>query len=359
MMTANKNTEKKNKTTTKAAIVIIILILISCIAFFVSILKFNENINSAYSEDLKVIEEDISKVDKFLNDVGIKSGKKENKSKSIVGRIKSKIILDSRKKIDTAYFSMLDHEKENYIYNDISEVLKDMESIDFDSLKAKYKKTQVRTKGINLYFDENGELIKDLRDILTFENFVITVNKSQFDTTIYGYEIEDNILNYTPIVTFPCSINDDMTRTGKFLTTSTYRWHEMNNGTWAQYCVRFDNKHLFHSALFSENKPDTLIVDSYNGINRKWNSGGCDRLRTGDAYYIYSINKYHTLVVVYESDKDLPYGRETFDELRWVPFYASESEAYKRRYDPTDPILKEENIKVKFDYEPKHENEDE
>lgn len=245
------------------------------------------------------------------------------------------IVLDTRESVYATFSESPEHIKTYYLNDDINKVLKDIENIDFEALSGKYKNKRITTKGINLYYDKNGELIKDLRDRLSYDKYIVAVNRKQYTATIYGYDLIDNQIIYTPIYTIPCAVNKKNTRIGMFLTTSKFEWHTMVNGDIAQYCIRFDENRLFHSPLYETPKKNRLIPKYYNDIVRKHDSGGCVRMRTGDAYYLYKTLPHKTLVVVYETDHAYPFGREEFEELPEPKKGATMSELY----DPTDPVV--------------------
>lgn len=131
----------------------------------------------------------------------------------------------------------------------------------------------------------------------------------------------------TPVKVFLCSTGlNNSTPRGNF---SIYRKysnpHELFGPTWGYYCSEFTTNILFHSLPQSRPGHDAFPVAKYRLLGQQA-SGGCIRLRMGDAYYIYQNCPVGTPVTV--GDYIIP-SSVSKPSYKWIPDYLT--------VDPTDP----------------------
>ena len=130
------------------------------------------------------------------------------------------------------------------------------------------------------------------------KNYSIYVNRTQ--NVIMVYEV-DALGKETLAKVFTCSCGRQGhgTPTGTYKTDAYYDWHLMVDGTYARYCVRFNNKILFHSVPYIKKSKSALEWDQYNLLGEKA-SLGCVRMAVCDAKWIYDNCKAGTKVTVYD-----------------------------------------------------------
>lgn len=119
---------------------------------------------------------------------------------------------------------------------------------------------------------------------------------------VYAYTYDEND-EYTELVrTMICSTGKKATPTplGTFTNTGrAARWHYFKKfDTWAQYAYYIHGDILFHSVLFNDNDPDTLVRSSLNNLGKRA-SHGCVRLKVEDAKWIWENCEAHTTVIIY------------------------------------------------------------
>lgn len=238
--------------------------------------------------------------------------------------------------LPSTYSQFTKSEKLGYVKNDFKNVITSLDK-KFSFSNGDYFDAAVVKDGIKCYFDNEGNIIRDIRDYKNFNKYAIAVNRKMATTTVYGYDDTCESIIYEPLVSFPCSTNVHLTRIGEFLTYEKYDWHLMYHDYYAKYCTRFDGNILFHSIPYSKKNDDTLDINSYNGILDNAQSAGCVRLRAKDAYYLYKEIPMYTVVVVYDGSLDSPLGRPTFEKIEIDKSISTISEI--SFYDPTDPII--------------------
>lgn len=182
----------------------------------------------------------------------------------------------------------------------------------------------IYTDNYKVYYDKNGNLVKDLRRIIGPQSsYVIKVNKQRNVVTVYAKDGNNGYI--IPVVSFVCSAGHP-TPVGTFYTPAKYRWLRLIGPSWGQWCTGIKGDFLFHSVYYmKENNNKTLPVATYNRLGNT-ESHGCVRLRAGDAKWLYDNCRVGTKVIIYNSSYAGPYGKPSFAKL-----------PYWHTWDPTDP----------------------
>ncbi|WP_434309599.1 DUF4214 domain-containing protein [Hominifimenecus sp. rT4P-3] len=179
--------------------------------------------------------------------------------------------------------------------------------------------------GLKYFFYGDGKLCTDLDDIIGKQSsYRIEVNRQCNTVTVYA---KDGGNGYTiPVKSFICSTGaSGATPTGTFSTPNKYRWHELMNKVYGQWCTRIVGGVLFHSVYYHDYTNGTLYTGAYNQLGRSV-SHGCVRLTAGDAKWIYDNCSLGTQVTIYDSSVAGPYGKPSAYQLpSW------------HTWDPTDP----------------------
>ena len=194
----------------------------------------------------------------------------------------------------------------------------------FSSVYKKVPQGWIEKNGYKLYYNKNGELVKDLRVMLGRQpSYWLKVNKQMNVVNVFA---RDGSGKYKiPVVAFRCS-SGKSTPLGTFYTPAKYRWHELMGPSWGQWNTRIHQGFLFHSVYYlEENDNKSLPVNTYNRLGQT-ESHGCVRLRAGDAKWIYDNCALGTKVTIYKSDNPGPYGKPPHELL-----------PYWHTWDPTDP----------------------
>lgn len=134
---------------------------------------------------------------------------------------------------------------------------------------------------------------------------------------------------WKPVRAMLCSTGlGGTTPRGTFYTQGKWRWGELINDVYGQYCTHITEDILFHSVYYKEcYEKDTQVTSQFNMLGSAA-SHGCIRLSVMDAKWIYNNCKVGTRVTVYRSSKSGPLGKPE-------PIKVSQSRyAY---WDPTDP----------------------
>lgn len=187
--------------------------------------------------------------------------------------------------------------------------------------------------GYKYYFNEDGSICKDLEPIMGLTgDYQIKYNKST--RTLYVMANDpDGGGHIIPYKTFMSSCGPD-TPLGTFSTYAKYDWkymHGTDDGSGDIYCqklTRFYQGFLMHSLLYYRS-PNAFTLDAinYNYIDDAA-SGGCIRLRAGDANWIYNNVPLHTPITVYENlYQKGPVEKDAIDQV--IP--------REQNWDPTDP----------------------
>lgn len=198
------------------------------------------------------------------------------------------------------------------------------------------KKTFVAKTGWNYvgkykyYFKENGQLVQDVRELLTKKqkkSYYIKVNRTACCVTVYA---KDGKKGYTiPVVAFICSTGG-ATPTGTFRIQGRMRWHTLFGPCWGQWCEHVVDNILFHSVPYTKpNDKYSLDVKEYNKLGTMA-SHGCIRLKAEDAKWIYDNCARGTKVNIYNNEKNPgPFDKPTIEKLK-----------KSHTWDPTDPTVK-------------------
>lgn len=201
-----------------------------------------------------------------------------------------------------------------------------------------YFKDNVLLKGWNYidgykyYMNEDGSVLKDLEPILGHtDDYAIKYNKST--KTMYIMAKDGNNGHIIPYKTFMSSCGPD-TPLGYYKTYVKYNWKLMHDNIYCQYLSRFKGSFLIHSIIYYD-KPSPFNLDSstYNYMDDAI-SGGCIRLLTGDAAWIYNNCKLGTPVIIYEDQWNKgPIEKGAITK----PISRSQN------FDPTDPFILNQN----------------
>ncbi len=116
---------------------------------------------------------------------------------------------------------------------------------------------------------------------------------------------------------------------GSFKIYEQYRWHFMHTDCYCQFLSRFYQGFLLHSLLYTKADAHTFDAINYNFMDQAI-SGGCIRLKAGDAAWIYNNCKNGTSVMVYSDTWDKgPIEKDAINQA--IP--------RSQDYDPTDPVV--------------------
>ena len=192
-----------------------------------------------------------------------------------------------------------------------------------------YTKSKAGWKYVNgykLYYDANGQLVKDVSSIIGKQSsYVIKVNKQMNTVTVYAKDGSNGYI--IPVKAFICSTGA-ATPLGTFYTPQKYRWHTLDGPSYGQWCTRITGSILFHSVWYYQQSNTTLSVAQYNKLGTTA-SHGCVRLTAGDAKWVYDNCALKTKVIIYNSSTSGPLGKPTAYKL-----------ASWHTWDPTDPNVK-------------------
>lgn len=199
----------------------------------------------------------------------------------------------------------------------------DRKTIETEKKRLK-KEDTIETNGIKMY--------KDISSI-DISKIAVAVNVKVRVMTIWAYNKEAEEYNI-PIRTIVCSPNKERTPRGifhikRFLDTPFHEMYGENN--FCQFCMRITAQFLIHSPIFEGRDSNTLKTYSYNGLGTR-ESGGCVRVKTGDAAWLFEHLDEESPVYIYEGDYRGPLLVERLNLIDT-----------KQKYDPTDPIFNEMN----------------
>ncbi|MDO5563753.1 MAG: L,D-transpeptidase [Eubacteriales bacterium] len=240
------------------------------------------------------------------------------------------VIYHSAKIYNPIHYVIKFDQNANYIFPTTKDGLKSLYDEKFTLSHNALSGTQIfsegwhKLDGYNFYFNEDGELIQDVRYM--FEdttNYLVAVNKKENCVTIFTLDYEGF---YTiPLVSFIVSCGD-RTPVGLFSSREHMDWKLMYHDIYTKYSTRIVNHFLFHSCLYNEMDNFAFRPESYNTLGTK-QSGGCIRMQGKDCYWIYNNIHTGTPVLVYESDVPGPFDMPRIERIL---------EPYET-YDPTDP----------------------
>ncbi|MDO4939787.1 MAG: L,D-transpeptidase family protein [Lachnospiraceae bacterium] len=187
--------------------------------------------------------------------------------------------------------------------------------------------------GYKYFCGEDGAIATDLEPVMGLVgNYHVKYNKATRTLYVMAYD-QDSKTYCIPYKTFMSSCGPD-TPLGTFKTYAKYDWkymHDSEDGAGAIYCqklTRFKDGFLMHSLLYYDSpSPFTLDAINYNFIDDAA-SGGCIRLRAGDANWIYNNIPNNTPVIIYENLHEKgPIEKDCIEQA--IP--------RNQKYDPTDP----------------------
>jgi len=178
--------------------------------------------------------------------------------------------------------------------------------------------------GYKYYFNEDGSLATDLEPVMGLPGeYQINYNKATRTMYVLARDGDNGFI--IPFRTFNSTCGPD-TPLGTYATYEKYNVKFMHDDIYCKYLSRFYQGFLIHSILYYTPNLD-LDAITYNYIDDAA-SGGCIRLLTGDAYWIYSNCPMHTTVYIYEDKWDKgPVEKGAIEQA--IP--------REQTWDPTDP----------------------
>lgn len=147
----------------------------------------------------------------------------------------------------------------------------------------------------------------------------IRVNKQMNCVTIYKGGVA--------IKAMVCSTGA-ATPLGTYYIKTQWRWHELMNEVYGQYCSQIVGDILFHSVPYNSPNIYDLSAYMYNQLGTQC-SHGCIRLTVADAKWIYDNCDWGTTVVIYNDSNPGPLGKPSAQQI-----------PYSQTWDPTDPAIK-------------------
>ena len=153
--------------------------------------------------------------------------------------------------------------------------------------------------GYKYYFAEDGQLVTDLEPMMGLTNdYVIKYNKATATMYIMARDGANGYI--IPFKTFMSTDGPD-TPLGSYKIYAKYAWKFMHDDIYCQYLSRFFNGFIIHSLIYYD-KPSSYALDAntYNYMDIA-ESGGCLRLRAGDAAWVYHNCKMGTPVMTYSN----------------------------------------------------------
>lgn len=200
-------------------------------------------------------------------------------------------------------------------------------------LKTKYKVVKDKSsvmygKKLKFYCETNGTRIKNVASFIKINKpIVLYVSKAKQYITAYMKDGDA----YIPIKAMICStaLYSGNTPNGTFHTKAKYRWHELMEKVYGQWCTRIVNGVLFHSVFYYQPCDNrSLAVAAYNKLGQPA-SHGCVRVNCAGAKWIYDHCSIGTTVVIHTKS-----GYEPLKKPGSVKLAASHT------WDPTDPNIK-------------------
>jgi len=178
--------------------------------------------------------------------------------------------------------------------------------------------------GYKYYFNDDGTLATDLEPVMGLTgDYQINYNKGTRTMYIMAKDGDNGYI--IPFKTFNTTCGPD-TPLGNYSTFAKYDVKFMHDDIYCKYLSRFYGGFLIHSILYYGTSLE-LDAITYNYIDDAA-SGGCIRLLTGDAYWVYMNCPMHTGVHIYEDEYDQgPVEKNAIDQV--IP--------RSQTWDPTDP----------------------
>ena len=189
--------------------------------------------------------------------------------------------------------------------------------------------------GYTYYFNEDGSVCTDVEPYMEKPGiYELRYNKATKTMYVMAFNSATGACDIT-YKTFMSSCGPD-TPLGSFKTYVKYDWKFMHDNTdddgapiYCQKLTRFYDHFLIHSIIYyGAADPFHLDSSTYNYIDNAV-SGGCIRLLSGDALWIYNNLPLQTPVTIYEDPWDK--GPVEKDAIRMVI-------PREQTYDPTDPV---------------------
>ena len=176
---------------------------------------------------------------------------------------------------------------------------------------------------------------KKIKKKINFKSSVpykVKSNRVENFVMIYGIDIHGKYK--IPYKCFICSSAKNIKNTllGDYRLNDRYRWHQMVDGSYAQYAIRFYDKLMLHSVPYFKQSPDSLEVDEYNKLGHSA-SLGCIRMRVSDIKWIYKHCNYGTEIKIYDKKGEKP-------PIPYEEPQRLDKKDTKSSWDPTDPDKK-------------------
>ncbi len=182
---------------------------------------------------------------------------------------------------------------------------------------------------------EIKKLEKKARKKINYKSSVpykVKINRTENFVMIYGINVQGKYK--IPYKCFICSTakNTKNTLLGHYRLNERYRWHNMVDGSYTQYAIRFYDKLMLHSVPYSKKSPSTLHTKEYNKLGSSA-SHGCIRMRVADIKWIYDHCRPGTEITIYDRKDEQP--PIPYEEIRDLEVGGPNS-----HWDPTDPSKK-------------------
>ena len=160
--------------------------------------------------------------------------------------------------------------------------------------------------------------------------YLVATNRVFNTVTVYG---QDQNGDYSvPVKAICCSVGREGhdTPTGRWNTSTRYRWRLMVDGTYAQYAIRINGGIMFHSVpYYSQNVAD-LEYPEYNKLGSPA-SLGCIRMTVADIMWLYNNCPNGFPAIIYDDPTSPgPLGKPATPQI-------NEFDPLTRVWDPTDP----------------------
>jgi hypothetical protein len=170
---------------------------------------------------------------------------------------------------------------------------------------------------------KNGEQLEDISGMgLVSGPYYIKVYKNSNYLIIFA---QDSSGSYnTPVRAMRASCGET-TIVGTYRTPMRFRWLNMIDNTWGQWCTQIYGNFLFHSVPNYSKSNNTLEVEEYNHLGET-RSLGCVRLNCEDAKWIYDNCVLGTVVTITDTETSGPLSKPSGIT---IPSWHT--------WDPTDP----------------------
>lgn len=194
------------------------------------------------------------------------------------------------------------------------------------SLKLAY--TSRYAKGHKLFYDANGNLIKDTTGIIgKRKHYYLKVNVQRCVVTAYAWDSKRE--SYcTPVKSWLCSPSN-YTASGTWHASDKHRFWTLFYNSYSQWTMKIHGNILFHTVPYkSYGSKTALNVNEYNKLGTPA-SHGCVRMPCDGVKWIYDNCPNGTKVTIYRSNDPGPLGKPKLEKLpKW------------HSWDPTDPTCR-------------------